>query len=73
METEQTTAEVPAATPAPVTTAAAVESPPRPAVVEKPADDPRGQLLAMAAEAAKRGTRRLLWEYLRLRSRVVRK
>lgn len=58
------------AVPAPVT-APAVESPPRPAVVEKPQEDPRGQLLAMASEVAKRGTRKLLWDYLRLRSRVI--
>lgn len=48
-----------------------VQSPPRPAVVEKPQDDPRGQLLAMASEVAKKGTRKLLWDYLRLRSRVM--
>jgi len=48
-----------------------VESPPRVVVVERVQEDPRGQLLALASEVAKKGTRKLLWDYLRLRSRVV--
>ncbi len=58
-------------TPTPESATPVVQSPPRPAVVEKPQDDPRGQLLALASEVAKKGTRKLLWDYLRLRSRVV--
>ncbi len=58
-------------TPESATPVIQVQSPPRPAVVEKPHDDPRGQLLALASEVAKKGTRKLLWDYLRLRSRVV--
>lgn len=48
-----------------------VESPPRVAVVEAAVVDPRAQLNALAGEAAKRGSRKLLWEYLRLRSKVL--
>jgi len=48
-----------------------VQSPPRVTVVETPAEDPRRELEKLAGEVAKRGSRRLLWEYLRLRSRVM--
>jgi hypothetical protein len=52
--------------------AAAVESPPKVKVVERAeVQDARKELAQLAGEVAKRGSRRLLWEYLRLRSRVV--
>ncbi|GEM_PF-7115966 len=66
MDSETTVTPTPVATPV-----VQVQSPPRPVVVEKPQDDPRGQLLALASEVAKKGTRKLLWDYLRLRSRVL--
>lgn len=48
-----------------------VESPPRVTVVETAvAPDPRQELARLAGEVAKVGSRKLLWEYLRLRSRI---
>jgi len=50
----------------------AVESPPTVTVVETAAaPDPRQELVRLAGEVAKVGSRKLLWEYLRLRSRIV--
>lgn len=48
-----------------------VESPPKVTVVETVPQDPKAQLKALAGEVAKRGSRQLLWEYLRLRSKVM--
>jgi len=48
-----------------------VESPPVLKLVDKVVDDARGELRALAAEVVRKGSRRLLWEYLRLRSRVL--
>lgn len=48
-----------------------VQSPPKVTVVETAVLDPRRELEKLAGEVAKRGTRRLLWDYLRLRSQVM--
>ena len=50
---------------------AAVQSPPKVKVVERLEEDRKQELAQLAAEVAKRGSRRLMWEYLRLRSKVV--
>ena len=54
-----------------VAAAKAIESPPKVTVVETAATDPRQELVRLAGEVARVGSRKLLWEYLRLRSRVV--
>jgi hypothetical protein len=48
-----------------------VSSPPRPRVVAQPEMDAREELNRLAGEVAKRGTRRMLWDYLKLRTRVL--
>lgn len=48
-----------------------VESPPGVKVAEPAETDGRSELRALADEVAKRGSRKLLWDYLRLRSRVM--
>jgi hypothetical protein len=35
--------------------------------------DPRAELKHLADQVAKRGTRKLLWDYLKLRGQVLRK
>ncbi len=66
-------AAVPAATTTPATPTApvVVQSPPAPRVLAADAADPRAELARLAEEVAKRGTRKLLWDYLRLRGRVM--
>ena len=49
----------------------AVDSPPAPKVAQGPLAAGRAQLAEMAQQVAKKGSRQMLWDYLRLRSRVM--
>jgi hypothetical protein len=40
-------------------------------VPERPISDGRDELRRLADEVAQKGTRKLLWDYLRLRSRII--
>lgn len=61
----------PAAPSAPSAPAAPLHSPPAPTVSAPAALEPRRQLEQLAGQVAKRSSRKLLWEYLRLRSRAL--
>lgn len=62
-------ADAPAAAPS----APAVQSPPAPRVASPDPGEARAELIRLAGEVAKRGTRKLLWDYLRLRGKVLAK